>query len=283
MNLCRFQSSDSISRVGLINEGVVDLSAAGIKRIGEVLEKASPIEFLKNLDLSRSTRFKREEITLLAPVDRQEVWAAGVTYFRSKRARMEESSFSAQAYDKVYDAPRPEIFFKSLPEKVVAHGSEVGIRKDAKWNVPEPELAFVINPLGSIVGYSIGNDMSARDIEAANLLYLPQAKIYDCSCAVGPWIVLGKSEAEAREWEIEIEVCRGEAIAFSASTSISQIKRKFSELSDYLCRSQHFPHGAILLSGTGIVPDDDFTLRLGDVIKITISGIGSLENPVCEV
>jgi 2-dehydro-3-deoxy-D-arabinonate dehydratase len=206
-----------------------------------------------------------------------------VTYLRSKTARMEESDFSASAYDKVYAAERPEIFFKSLPEKVVPTGESVGIRRDARWNVPEPELALVINSRGQIVGHTIGNDMSSRDIEGENLLYLPQAKTYHRSCALGPWITLGTPEAAVREWKIKIEIQRGGQSVFSGKTSVGQIKRGFEELAGFLFRSQVFPHGAVLLTGTGIVPPDTFTLQEQDMIAIEISGIGLLQNPVTVV
>ena len=213
----------------------------------------------------------------------QEVWAAGVTYLRSKKARMEESDFSATAYDKVYDAERPELFFKSLPEKVVATGEPVGIRLDARWNVPEPELALVMNSRGRVVGYTIGNDMSSRDIEGENLLYLPQAKVYHRSCSLGPWISLGASEAEARDWKIRLAIKRNGQTVFGGETSVGQIKRSFDELAGFLFRSQVFPHGAVLLTGTGIVPADDFTLQERDEVEIEISGIGVLRNPVTRV
>lgn len=224
-----------------------------------------------------------EDVCLLAPVDNQEVWAAGVTYLRSKTARMEESDFSATAYDKVYDAPRPEIFFKSLPEKVVADGKPVGIRKDAQWNVPEPELALVMDPKGQVIGYSIGNDMSSRDIEGENLLYLPQAKMYDRSCSIGPWLVLGPDEQTVRGWTIGVTIRREGKAVFEGETSINQIKRSFDELAGYLFRSQTFPSGAMLLTGTGVVPDDDFTLEEGDTVAIKVSGVGVLSNPVVRV
>jgi 2-dehydro-3-deoxy-D-arabinonate dehydratase len=216
-------------------------------------------------------------------VEGQEVWAAGVTYLRSKTARMEESDFSANAYDLVYEADRPELFLKSLPEKVAGPSEAVGIRADSKWNVPEPELVLMVNSRKELVGFTIGNDMSSRDIEGANLLYLPQAKVYDRSCAVGPWVVLGASEAEAREWSIGVEIVRDDVTVFNGKTSIDNIKRSFDELTDYLCRSQTFPNGAMLLTGTGVVPPDDFTLAAGDVIRITVSGIGVLENTVAVV
>jgi 2-dehydro-3-deoxy-D-arabinonate dehydratase len=222
-------------------------------------------------------------VQLCAPAERQEVWAAGVTYLRSKTARMEESDFSATAYDKVYVAERPEIFFKSLAEKVAAPGEAVGIRRDARWNVPEPELALMLNSAGKIAGYTIGNDMSSRDIEGENLLYLPQAKVYDRSCALGPWITLGATESEARGWKIRLEIRRGGQTVFAGETSAAQIKRRFEELAAFLFRSQKFPHGAVLLTGTGIVPPDTFTLQAGDVVGIEITGIGLLQNTVAMV
>jgi len=196
---------------------------------------------------------------------------------------MEESEFSATAYDRVYEASRPEIFFKSLAEKVVAPGDAVGIRRDAHWNVPEPELALVINSSGHIVGFTIGNDMSSRDIEGENLLYLPQAKIYTAACAVGPWIVVGPTEDDARQWTIHLEIQREGRKVFAGETRAGQIKRPFTELVEYLFRSQTFPNGAVLLTGAGVVPPDSFTLQERDSVRITISGIGALENPVAVV
>ncbi|SVC42667.1 uncharacterized protein METZ01_LOCUS295521, partial [marine metagenome] len=280
MKLGRFQNSAGEIRVGQLVDAftVADLSAAGITSITELLEDSDRIQRVKALTSVPTVQLS--EVKLLTPVEQQEVWAAGVTYLRSKKARMEESDFSANAYDQVYEAPRPEIFFKSLPDKVVHPGEPVGIRADSKWNVPEPELTLVINSEKELVGVSIGNDMSSRDIEGENLLYLPQAKVYDRSCAVGPWIVVGASEEEIRQWTIGVEIGRGSQSVFSGETSIDNIKRNFSELLDYLGRSQSFPHGAMLLTGTGVVPDDDFTLAEKDVVSIHISGIGTLENPV---
>ena len=167
------------------------------------------------------------DVTLLCPIEVQEVWAAGVTYLRSKDARMEESDFSATAYDRVYDATRPELFFKSLPEKVVACGEPVGIRTDAQWSVPEPELVLMMNSRGEIAGYAVGNDMSSRDIEGENLLYLPQAKVYHRSCAVGPWVRVGAREEEAREWEITIQIERGGETVFEGTVSVNQDQAHF--------------------------------------------------------
>ena len=284
MKLCRFHDSRNQTRVGLMVNGdaVLDLTA-GVGEIESLLESDDLVERLTTLATQNLPRHLLSEIRLLTPVERQEIWAAGVTYLRSKKARMEESGFSASAYDRVYDAVRPEIFFKSLPQKVVSPGEPVGIRRDARWNVPEPELVVVLNSRGRIVGYTIGNDMSSRDIEGENLLYLPQAKIYERSCAIGPWIIVGVSEADARNWTIRLEIRRHNAMIFEGETSVGQIKRSFVELAEFLFRSQVFPHGAVLLTGTGIVPPDTFTLEADDQLLISISGIGTLHNIVIEV
>lgn len=282
MKLCRFQPTPNNTRIGVSLDGetIIDLSSAGYARLTPLLEEEDTARKIGELTQQKLMTYPAADVRLLPVVERQEVWAAGVTYLRSKAARMEESEFSANAYDRVYDAERPEIFFKSLPEKVVASGEHVGIRRDAKWNVPEPELALVINSRQRIVGYTIGNDMSSRDIEGENLLYLPQAKVYDKSCALGPWMKVGVTEAEARAWTIGLEICRGGETVFVGETSVSQIKRSFTELAGYLYRSQTFLHGAVLLTGTGVVPKDDFTLRSQDLVRISISGIGTLENTV---
>jgi len=280
LKLCRFLAKDQ-PRVGLyLPEGVADLSVKGFKSLTEILENPSALRSISGADLPGH---KLGTIELLAPVEQQEVWAAGVTYLRSKKARMEESEFSASAYDRVYEAPRPEIFFKSVGAKVSGASGKVGIRADAKWNVPEPELALVINSRKELVGFTVGNDMSSRDIEGENLLYLPQAKVYKHSCALGPCITLGATEAEARTWTISVHIFREGKDVFSGKTSVDQIKRSFSELIDYLWRSQEFPSGVVLLTGTGIVPGDDFTLQPADRVRINISGIGSIENTVVEV
>jgi 2-dehydro-3-deoxy-D-arabinonate dehydratase len=286
MKLCRFRSpATPWPSVGLLvdDSTLLDLTDAGVARLAELLDAADLPERIAALSKRSLRRVPLDAATLLAPVDRQEVWAAGVTYLRSKKARMEESDFSATAYDRVYDAARPEIFFKSVAEKVVATGGEVGIRSDARWNVPEPELALVLNSRGDIVGHTIGNDMSSRDIEGENLLYLPQAKVYRASCALGPFITIGASEAEARTWTISIRIVRDGTEVFAGQTGADQIKRSFPELAGYLCRSQEFPHGAVLLTGTGVVPANEFTLAAGDVVRIAISGIGELVNTVAVV
>ena len=218
---------------------------------------------------------------LLAPVGTQEVWAAGVTYLRSRAARMAESKDAGGGdfYDRVYSAERPELFFKALGQKVVGPGAAVGIRGDATWNVPEPELALAINAAGKIVGYTIGNDMSSRDIEGQNPLYLPQAKVYNRSCALGPGILV-TGEALPRETRIAITITRGAETAFAGETNLAQMKRTPQELVEYLYRDQTFATGAFLLTGTGVVPPDSFTLEKGDVIRIAIDGIGELVNEV---
>jgi len=263
--------------------GVVDLSAAGVASLAAVLDADDPGAVVREAAAAAGAPRPLADVVLLAPVERQEVWAAGVTYLRSKKARMEESDFSATAYDRVYDAVRPEIFFKSLGEKAVGPGDAVGIRGDATWNVPEPELALVMNSRGRLVGCTIGNDMSSRDIEGENLLYLPQAKVYDRSCSLGPWIELATDEAAIRGWTIGVTIEREGRTVFTGRTGVDQIKRTFADLVGHLWRSQTFPHGAVLLTGTGVVPDDTFTLAAGDRVRIEVSGIGTLENPVIVV
>ncbi len=284
MRICRFQIDSDDPRIGLlIDQTLVDLTLAGVRSLTELMQGSALSARLSELARRSLPRVPLAEARLLPPVDRQEVWAAGVTYQRSRSARMEESAFSANAYDRVYEAARPELFFKSQPEKVVGPGDSVGIRQDARWNVPEPELALVLNPRGELVGYTVGNDMSARDIEGENLLYLPQAKTYDRSCALGPFIVVGATEADARTWAVSLEIHRSGTEVYHGETSISRIKRTFGELAEWLFRSQRFPHGVILLTGTGIVPPNDFTLEAGDRVRITISGVGTLENDVVRV
>ena len=218
---------------------------------------------------------------LLAPLGNQEIWAAGVTYLRSRTARMEESKVAGgdSFYDKVYQAVRPELFFKATPHRVAAPGTPVRIRGDSRWNVPEPELTLALNSAGRIFGYTVGNDMSSRDIEGENPLNLPQAKVYDRSAAIGPCLLVTEHELP-RETKIEIDIRRGAESAFSGQTSISQIKRSFTELAEFLFRDNAFPSGCLLMTGTGIVPGDHFTLQPKDEIRITIAPIGTLINPV---
>ena len=218
---------------------------------------------------------------LEAPIQNQEVWASGVTYYNSKLGRQEESKDAGGGsfYAHVYEAERPELFFKSPAHRVVGHGKKVRIRKDSAWDVPEPELTLLISSSGKIVGYTIGNDMSSRSIEGENPLYLPQAKSYDGSTALGPGILV-IDEPLSKSTEIRIQIQRGGRTVFSGNICIDQIRRSFEELASFLYRECSFPHGSFLMTGTGIVPGSDFTLKGGDAIKIEIDGIGILENTV---
>jgi len=218
---------------------------------------------------------------LLAPIGSQDVWAAGVTYYRSRDARMDEARESGGStfYDRVYEAPRPELFFKSTATRVVAPGGVVRVRRDSTWSVPEPELVLVIDAAGAVVGYTVGNDMSARDIEGENPLYLPQAKVYDGSCAIGPAVLFTADPLPATT-AIRLRIVRDGVVAFEGETTTGQIKRGFDELASWLCRESTFPIGCYLFTGTGIVPPDEFTLASGDEVAITIDGIGTLTNTV---
>lgn len=216
---------------------------------------------------------------LEAPIGSQEVWAAGVTYYRSRDARMLESKSSGGGdfYDRVYSADRPELFFKATPHRVVRPHGNVAIRDDASWSVPEPELTLLITPNCKIVGYTVGNDMSSRDIEGENPLYLPQAKVYNRSCALGPGVLISSAPLPSST-EIQLQILRNGTAVFSGSTTLEAMKRDPASLADYLYRNNTFPHGCFLLTGTGIVPPDEFTLKARDEIRITITGIGSLIN-----
>lgn len=215
------------------------------------------------------------------PIGSQEVWAAGVTYFRSRSARMEESKDSGGGsfYDRVYAADRPELFFKATARRVIGPGGNVRIRSDAQWSVPEPELTMLLNPHGAILGFTVGNDMSSRDIEGENPLYLPQAKVYNGSCALGPCLLL-RSEPLPPSTGIRLAIRRSGAAVFEGATTLAELKRDPRELAAYLYRDNSFPSGAYLLTGTGIVPPDAFTLHRGDQVAITIDEIGTLDNTV---
>jgi 2-dehydro-3-deoxy-D-arabinonate dehydratase len=218
---------------------------------------------------------------LEAPIGHQEVWASGVTYYSSRRARIAESKDAGGGdfYDRVYTAERPELFFKALAHKVAGPNSRVKIRRDATWSVPEPELTLLINPRAEIIGYTVGNDMSSRDIEGANPLYLPQAKVYDRSCALGPGLLI-RNQPMPSTTQIKLDILRSKQITFSGSTTLAELKRNPATLVEYLFRDHSFPHGCFLLTGTGIVPPDSFTLESKDEIEITIDEIGTLKNTV---
>ncbi len=253
--------------VGRVAEAVRELKQAGLV--------ATPVG-VETLSADNGT-------VMLPPIEAdQEVWAAGVTYERSREARQEESADGGDVYARVYSAERPELFFKSSGWRVVGQGAHVGIRGDSSWNVPEPELTFVINPAMQVVGFTIGNDMSSRSIEGENPLYLPQAKVYTGSCALGPAIWLVPSE-KIPQTTIRLQIERGGAVVFDQSVHTSRIKRALRELTEYLGRANSFPYGAFLMTGTGIVPPPEFTLEAGDVVSITIEPIGTLRNTVMVV
>lgn len=214
------------------------------------------------------------------PIESQEVWASGVTYFRSREARMEESESAGGDvfYDKVYEAERPELFFKATPARTRGHGDSIRVREDSTWDVPEPELTLAISSRGQVFGYTIGDDVSSRSIEGENPLYLPQAKVYKGSCSLGPALCVG--EAPSKDARIQLTIERDGATGFDGGTTLSQLKRSFDELAAFLFRENEFPHGCWLMTGTGIVPGTDFTLQLGDKVKIAIDGLGVLENVV---
>jgi 2-dehydro-3-deoxy-D-arabinonate dehydratase len=263
---------------GLIAQRGEDCFRLASASLDAVFEHPEPARWLHE-QLTHATPVLRPA-QLLAPIENQEVWAAGVTYLRSRDARIDESKDAGGGtfYDRVYDAPRPEIFFKATPHRVVGPGGVVRIRSDSKWNVPEPEVALAINRDGRIFGYTIGNDMSSRDIEGENPLYLPQAKVYAACCALGPGLVV--REPLPRETAIALEIRRGGQVVSSDATSLAQMKRGFEELAAYLFRDNTFPRGTYLLTGTGIIPSASFTLQPGDRIAITIAGLGTLENVV---
>ncbi|MEO1844371.1 MAG: fumarylacetoacetate hydrolase family protein, partial [Akkermansiaceae bacterium] len=240
-----------------------------------------PVKFLEQQwELSRGVSSDDLPSAWLPPMGDQEVWAAGVTYYRSRTARMEESEEAGgdRFYDMVYDAERPELFFKSTPRRVRGHRHTVGIRGDSIWDVPEPELTLAINAQGTVFGATVGNDMSSRSIEGENPLYLPQAKVYTGSCALGPCLLVGSLPGPNDSISLGIE--RGGNEVFMGSTLLSQLKRSYDELAGFLYRDNDFPSGALLMTGTGIVPEHPFTLQPDDIVRITIDGIGTLENTV---
>ncbi|MCA9447308.1 MAG: fumarylacetoacetate hydrolase family protein [Candidatus Omnitrophica bacterium] len=243
-----------------------------------IFQSESPLSFIAN-HLGEET----DPGIAIAPIGGQEVWAAGVTYYRSRDARMEESETAGGGdfYDRVYSAERPELFFKATPHRVRGPNEPVRIRHDSKWNVPEPELTLAVNAHGKIFGYTIGNDMSSRDIEGQNPLYLPQAKTYDGCCALGPSIYLSEDPLPSST-EIDLRILRGESVLFEGTATLNQMKRTPVELVEFLYRENSFPKGCFLMTGTGIVPESDFTLQRGDEIRIRIDPIGTLMNPVSD-
>lgn len=263
--------------VNVFRDSVGDVAGliAAVSRAADDSARSFPAADLDNAPAAEAAHW-------LPPLDEQEVWAAGVTYHDSRVARQEEAVDGGDVYARVYSAERPEIFFKGTAKNTVGPLDSVGIRADSSWNVPEPELGLVLNPAMEMLGFTIGNDMSSRDIEGANPLYLPQAKVYTASCALGPGILLAPS-TEWPDTTIHLVISRDGAEVFSGSVSTDQIKRKIPELLDYLGRSNSFPSGVMLLTGAGIVPPADFTLQPEDIVSIRIDGIGTLSNRVIEV
>ena len=278
MQICKVQLPSGQSAAGWVDGKLVRLLTSNV--LTDYLHADAPTQAIQEGIDPHQTGLILQQTKLLAPIERQEVWAAGVTYKRSQEARERESAGAARFYDLVYSAPRPELFFKAPAYRVSGPGERVHIRRDSKWNVPEPELALVISPQLKLVGFTIGNDMSSRDIEGENPLYLPQAKFYDGACALGPCITLVDAMPKADDTTIRLTIERAGKPAFEGSTKVSAMKRTFQELIDWLGKETSFPNGAILLTGTGVVPPDDFTLAVGDVVHIDIAGIGRLTNTV---
>ena len=281
MPLCRFLAVEGDEpRLGLIRDDLVfDLATGGgPATLGEALSMTAD-ELRAAIDAVDVPGAPIADVTLLAPIDEQEVWAAGVTYLRSRDARMEESQ-EKTVYDRVYDAARPEIFFKAMASRVANPGEPVAVRRDSTWDVPEPELALVLTSGGEIAGYTIGNDVSSRSIEGENPLYLPQAKVYNRCAGLGPVIVLAWEFDRPRDAAVRLVIERDGVVAFDGSTSTNQIHRTFPDLIGHLFLDNDFPRGAILMTGTGIVPPNEFTLEGGDTVSISIEGIGTLTNPV---
>jgi 2-dehydro-3-deoxy-D-arabinonate dehydratase len=259
----------------------LDLSSGQYRSLFEILESDNPYEAAEFLTIPGKA-FAAGSVKLLPPIDQQEVWAAGVTYKRSRTARMEESATAASCYDRVYASPRPELFFKATPHRVAGHWQPLRIRKDSQWNVPEPEVTLVLNSRLQLVGYTCGNDMSSRDIEGDNPLYLPQAKCYDQCCGLGPWITLPIGMPSVVDIGIRLVIKRDGEQVYDGRTGVDHMARTFENLIGWLGRDNSFPHGCFLLTGTGIVPDSSFTLLPGDIVEIKIDGIGTLVNPIVQ-
>ena len=284
MKLAKYLLPTGQAGVGRIDDDdllPLDLSSGQYRSLFEILEAENAYEAAEFLTRP-GERIPLAQVGLLPPIDRQEVWAAGVTYKRSRTARMEESESAASCYDRVYASPRPELFFKASPHRVSGHGQQLRIRKDSEWNVPEPEMTLVINSKMQLVGFTIGNDMSSRDIEGDNPLYLPQAKVYNQCCGLGPWITLPVGMPAREATNIHLVIRRGGREEFRGKTGIDQMARSFENLIAWLARDNSFPTGAFLLTGTGIVPDSSFTLQPLDEVEITIDGIGTLVNPIVQ-
>ncbi len=287
MRLAKLQLRNGEECLGALEDGdlvrLLDLSQVeSVNTLSDILYSRDPAGLAKFLLDQSAEPVRLGDVQLLAPIDTQEVWAAGVTYKRSQVARMEESEAGASHYDKVYSAARPELFLKATPSRVSGPDEPVRVRFDSRWSVPEPELALVLSPQGTLCGLTVGNDMSARDIEGENPLYLPQAKVYRQCCSLGPAVLLANGAPSREEFGIELTIERDGEVVFRDSTSAGEMVREFDELAGWLMRENEFPAGAVLLTGTGVVPPDDFTLRNGDLVSISIDHIGTLRNPVVQ-
>jgi 2-dehydro-3-deoxy-D-arabinonate dehydratase len=296
--LCRFAATDAGAHLGLIAHGqLYDLRALGQSqylsfeaflraasgRAQQALADLAQVPAsVKPLVAADALLDPSQALRILAPLDTQEVWACGVTYEMSREARMHESQ-SPTLYGKVYDAPRPEIFFKATPHRVVGPGEAVAVRGDSAWDVPEPELAFVLTPGMEIIGYTIGNDMSSRDIEGQNPLYLPQAKVYDRCCALGPFVRLPAADFNPLSLSVTCVIYRNQKPLWAGQTHTNKIHRTLEELASYLGRCNSFPTGAFVLTGTGTIPPDTVSLMQGDTVAITFEGLGTLCNPVIKL
>jgi 2-dehydro-3-deoxy-D-arabinonate dehydratase len=283
MRIAKYVSdTDPTPKIGLVEGERLRPLASGPSALSDLLYGGDIESQVRSLVGRAGPDVPLGSVKWLAPIDRQEVWGAGVTYERSKVARQEESEQGGSFYDLVYRAARPELFFKATPSRVVGPGGAIRVRSDTRWCVPEPELALVLTPRLELVGFTIGNDVSARDIEGVNPLYLPQAKVYDACCALGPFITLASAMPPAASIGIRLQIVRAGAIVFEGSTSVARMARRFEELIGWLGIDNTFPDGVILLTGTGVVPPDEFSLQAADLVTISIDGIGSLTNSVVQ-
>ena len=283
MNVTKFLDQADSVRVGIVESDHLLPLQLGERysSLAELLATENPIATIQSLDTDAPVPID-DSIRWLPPIDNQEVWAAGVTYKRSQTARMEESEAAASCYDRVYQAERPELFFKATPHRVSGHKQPLRIRSDATWNVPEPEITLVLSPEFQIIGLTVGNDMSSRDIEGENPLYLPQAKCYDQCAGLGPWITLYDTLPAMSELQVDLKIERDNEVVFDQQTSGAEMARSFEDLVGWLSRDNSMPSGAFLMTGTGIVPSNDFTLQAGDLVHISIAGIGTLSNPIVQ-
>ncbi|MER3417475.1 MAG: 2-hydroxyhepta-2,4-diene-1,7-dioate isomerase [Gemmataceae bacterium] len=284
MQLCKVQWPGGGIRIGIVEDDHVrflDLEDyVGVQALSDILHADHPATMAREFIDDRSPAWPVADLLLLPPIDRQEIWAAGVTYPLSVQARHQESAGAGAFYQAVARSQRPELFFKATPHRVVGHGARIRIRRDSRWSVPEPEVALVISPRMKIVGYTLANDVTARDLEAENPLYLPQAKIYDGCCALGPYVTLAEAILQPRDIMVRLTVERRGERVFEGQTRVADMTRSLEDLVAWLARDNTFPHGVVLLTGTGIVPPDDFRLQPGDIVSVSGTGLGRLTNIV---